>query len=630
MSEATGPPTTKLSDLIFPAYRKAWKSRKQNLVIGGSKGSGKSKFAALRVIMDVMENPGVTNALVIRKVFGTCRDSVYTDLLWAIDQLGVTEYWQYTVSPMQLIYKPTGQMVLFRGLDDPLKLASIMVRTGLILDVWFEEAFEISNYEDVLKVMMSIRGEIPEDSKAFKRFIFTFNPWSEHHWLKKEFFDVERDDTLAMITTYKDNLKLGEDDVLRYEKLKETNPRAARVICDGEWGRAEGTIYNNFFEEEFDPYEILKTKHVVPTFGLDFGFSISFNAFVASLVDMEGQELWIYDEWYCNGVSNLEVAKAITEMGYAKEKIWADAAEPKSIYDLKTGIVDGRDDGTGTVTGVRYSLPNIQQALKGRDSVRQGISTLQGFRMHVHPKCRNTLQELANYAWKMNKDGTYMDEPEKEWDHCLAPGTMILTDHGEVPIEDIKEGDMILTHFGYRLVTASGITQFDQPIWRLETDRGALEGTWNHQIVTLKGVKYLRDLTDEDVLIAPLGEMSFSAFAGRLAPDEAFKHIGSDSDDAYRSRGRYVSALDMSQYVSVRRVFQTDRVEDVYDLTVADAHDFYANGILVLNCMDALRYSMAGLFMKGHGAVVEAKGIEGARYQQRSKRVFATVESTSR
>ena len=457
-------PHVSLSDLIFPAYRKAWKSRKQNLVLGGSKGSGKSKFAALRVIMDVMENPDVTNALVIRKVFGTCRDSVYTDLLWAIDQLGVTEFWQYTVSPMQMVYKPTGQLILFRGLDDPLKLASIMVRTGLITTVWFEEAFEISNYEDVLKVNMSIRGVIPEGSKAFKRFIFTFNPWSEHHWLKKEFFDQQREDTLAFITTYKDNLKLGEDDIARYELLKETNPHAARVICDGEWGRAEGLIYDNWLEEDFDPYEILKSRHVVPAFGLDFGYSISFNAFVASLVDAEGQELWIYDEWYCQGVTNLDIAKAITDMGYSKEKIIADCAEPKSIYDLRTGIVDGKDDGTGVVTGIKYSLPNIQPALKGKDSIRLGISTLQGFKMHVHPKCRNVITELSNYAWKTDKDGNYMDEPAKEWDHA----------------------------------------------------------------------------------------------------------------------------------------------------------------------MDALRYSISSLFLKGHGGVAEAKGVEGAKYIQRSKRVFATVEATSR
>lgn len=128
--------TVSLSDLIYPAYRKAWNSKKQNVVIGGSKGSGKSKFHALWHIYHMMKYPDA-NTLVIRKVFGTCRDSVYTDLLWAIDKLGVQDYWSYTVSPMQMTYKPTGQQILFRGLDDPLKLASITVRRGIISWVWF-------------------------------------------------------------------------------------------------------------------------------------------------------------------------------------------------------------------------------------------------------------------------------------------------------------------------------------------------------------------------------------------------------------------------------------------------------------------------------------------------------------
>ena len=183
----------------------------------------------------------------------------------------------------------------------PANLA-IMSSPGTIIDsIWFEEAFEIVDFQAILKVTMSIRGELPEG--YHKSFMFTFNPWNEHHWLKTEFFDhPERDDADLLTTTYKDNLKLGKDDIKRYEDLYVTNPRAARIICDGDWGRTEGVIYDNWDEREFDQYEILKTRHVQPTFGLDFGYSISFNAFVALLVDVENRELWIYDEWYCQGV----------------------------------------------------------------------------------------------------------------------------------------------------------------------------------------------------------------------------------------------------------------------------------------------------------------------------------------
>ena len=430
--------TVKLSDLVFPAYRGMWNSTKMYKVLKGSKGSGKSKFAALWHIYHIMSQP-LSNVLVIRKVFGTCKDSVYTDLLWAIDQLGVLEYWNYTVNPLQLTYKPTGQTILFRGLDDPLKLASITVLHGLIDAVWVEESFEIIDYQAVLKVMMSIRGELPEG--YHKSFMFTFNPWNEHHWLKTEFFDhPERDDVDLLTTTYKDNLKLGKDDIKRYEELYVTNPRAARIICDGEWGRTEGLIYD-FTEVEFDPYEILKTRRVQPTFGLDFGYSISFNAFVALLVDVENRELWIYDEWYCQGVSNLDIAKALVEKGYGKEHIWADAAEPKSIYELRTGLTEVDED-TGQV--VTYRLPNINQALKGPDSVRQGISTLQGFKINIHPKCTRTIMDFSNYAWKQNKDGTYMDEPAKEWDHACDAVRYSLTSifvRGRGKVVEVKGND---------------------------------------------------------------------------------------------------------------------------------------------------------------------------------------------
>ena len=414
-----GDGTVALSELFFPAYREALFSKATNLVIGGSKGSGKSKFASLLIIYNMMMHPKM-NTLAIRRTYNSCRDSVYSDLLWAIDAFGCNEFWDHTLSPLELTYKPTGQKILIRGLDDPLKIASISVPKGILAWVWFEEAFDIKNYDDVLKIMMSIRGEMPEDDPGlFKRFLFTFNPWNEHHWLKEQFFDQKRDDTLAFITTFRDNRKLGQDDIKRYEDLYITNPRAARVICDGLWGRTEGLIYDNFEAEEFDIQEVMREHpHGKPSFGLDFGYAISYNAFVATYTDLETHDLWIYDEYYERGVSNLEIAKRITEMGYSKEVIWADAAEPKSIFELQQGLLDEVELNDGTKVTRRYSLPNIKPALKGPDSVRQGITNLQSYRIHIHRyRCPGTLRDFENYAYAQDKDGKYLEKPEKDWDH---------------------------------------------------------------------------------------------------------------------------------------------------------------------------------------------------------------------
>lgn len=386
------------------------------------------------------------------------------------------------------------------------------------------------------------------------------------------------------------------------------NPRAARVSVYGDWGSAEDIIYENWEEADFDIPALKAREDLKFAFGLDFGFKVSYNALIAIAYDTLTRTLWIYDEMYFKGESNLVIAKEIIRKGYGKEKIWADSAEPKSIHELKEGFIEERMNPDGSKDHVRYALPGVVEAVKGPDSVRNGIARVQEYHIYIHYTCRNTLREVMNYSWKKDKDGKYTGEPEKEFDHlCLVGDTLIKTSDGEKRLDEIEVGDLVRTHMGLKPVTFSGMTNRDQPIWRVTTSRGILEGTWNHQVVTLKGIKYLKDLTDEDTLIAPGGGLQLNAFSGRLAPVEAFRHIGSDEDDGFVSRSDYVALADMAQYVKVKSVEQTDRSEDVYDITVEDAHDFFANGILVLNC-DALRYALTGELIRGHGGVVEARG----------------------
>lgn len=386
-------------------------------------------------------------------------------------------------------------------------------------------------------------------------------------------------------------------------------------------------VYNNWVVEDFNISYLKMRQDVRFIFGLDFGYQTSYNAFVAAAMEPTTRTLWIFDEMYERGMTNLDIAKKITAMGYSKEPIWADAAEPKSIVELQSGLIEERSM-NGDREYIRYSLPNIRPAMKGPDSVTNGISKVQEFHIIIHPSCENFFKEITNFSWAKDKDGNLTGKPEKEFDHCLVAGTMIMTDHGEIPIEDVNVGDMVMTHLGYRPVTASGVTQHNQPIWRLELTNGkVLEGTWNHQIVTKKGVKYLKDVTSKDVLIGPKGLMSFSAFSGRLAPNEAFRHIGSECDDAYLSRGNYVAGVDMIQERYVGSVTKTGRTEDVYDLTVDEAHDFFANGILTLNCMDAIRYAVTGELHYAHGGVVEARGTDNLTPEEKKMEPISTLRN---
>lgn len=197
------------------------------------------------------------------------------------------------------------------------------------------------------------------------------------------------------------------------------NPRAARVSVYGDWGSAEDVIYENWEEADFDIPSLRARTDLKFAFGLDFGFKVSYNALVAMAYDTLTRTMWIYDEMYFKGESNLIIAKEIIKKGYGKEKIWADSAEPKSIYELKEGFLEERENADGTKDHVRYAIPNIVEAVKGPDSVRNGIARVQEYHIYVHYTCRNVIRELTNYSWKKDKDGNFTGEPEKEFDHTM-------------------------------------------------------------------------------------------------------------------------------------------------------------------------------------------------------------------
>ena len=648
MSEAMAQPAPmRLSDVVGGGYNGFWNTKKFYRIVKGAKGSKKSKTMALWLIVHMMKYPNA-NALVVRKVYATLRQSCYTDLLWAIDRLGVGRFWKDTTVPLMLEYIPTGQQIIFRGMDDAQKLASIMVRRGYLCWVWIEEAYELTNEDEFKKLEFSIRGRIPPETGLWKQITLTFNPWSEHTWIKSRFFDDPDNDTFLLTTTYKCNEWLGEDDIRRYEELYIRDPRNAKVICDGDWGVAEGLIYTNWYEQEFDIDIIRNSRDVRISFGLDFGYAVSYNAFVAVATDLEHRTMWIFDEMYEKGLTNLDIAKRITEMGYSKEVIWADAAEPKSIYELQQGFVEAVDENDPSKGLCRWALPNIRPALKGPDSLMNGISHNQEFRVFVHPRCVNVIRELSCYCWEQDRDGKYTGRPIKDFDHCLVAGTMVLTDHGEVPIEDIRVGDMVLTHLGYRKVLASGITRPEPAeIWRMTCEDGTIvEGTADHPFPTNHGVLHMSRLRGSYVVRQGVEtpeaiKRNSVVYNGLESPQNAilnFKRRDRARDAWFHDV--MLGSIEGFGLMKVTSVENTGRKEMVYDLTVDEAHTFFANGMLVSNCMDAWRYSQAPFFMRGYsqapffmrgrGLVAEAKGYDSighpemVKEHKKSRRVFST------
>ena len=188
----------KMSQIVGGGYDEFWSCNKRYRVLKGGKGSKKSATTALNFIYRLMREEN-TNLLVVRQVMNTHRDSTFAQLKWAQERLGVAEYWNNTVSPLEMVYKPTAQKIIFRGFDDVLKLASTTVSKGFLNYVWIEEAFEISDEADFDLLDLSVpRGKLPPP--LYKQTTITVNPWSDGHWLKKRCFDSVPDNA-AVFTT---------------------------------------------------------------------------------------------------------------------------------------------------------------------------------------------------------------------------------------------------------------------------------------------------------------------------------------------------------------------------------------------------------------------------------------------
>ena len=409
-----------LPDVVGKGYGTFWRFKGRYRVCKGSRASKKSKTTALNNITRLMEYPQA-NLLCVRKTYRTLKDSCFTELKWAIHRLGVDAWWDIKESPLEMTYKPTGQKILFRGLDDPLKVTSITVEVGVLCWLWIEEAYEISSEADFDTLDESIRGEVPPG--LFKQITLTFNPWNEHHWIKHRFFDAAPDpDILAMTTNYTCNEWLDAADKKVFETMKRNNPRRYRVAGLGDWGIVEGLVYENWEERLFSIDEVRKTPGIKSAFGLDFGYTNDPTALFCGLIDTSSKTLWVFDEIYKPGMSNEDIAAAVTEAGYAKERIRADSAEPKSIDRLYA-----------------LGLAHIRRARKGKDSINNGIDFIQDYKIFIHPRCTNFLTEIGNYAWDTDtKTGKKLNRPIDDFNHLMDAMRYALEEYSTGPNYSFK------------------------------------------------------------------------------------------------------------------------------------------------------------------------------------------------
>ena len=399
-----------LPQIVGKGYKSFWNFKGRYKVVKGSRASKKSKTTALWIIYNMMKYKNA-NTLIVRKVFRTLKDSCYSDLRWAINRFQVQDYWELKESPLEMTYKPTGQKILFRGFDDPLKITSISVSVGSLCWCWVEEAYELTNEKYFNMLDESIRGVVEEP--LFKQIIITLNPWNEGHWIKARFFDREAKNILALTTNYFCNEWLDETDKELFEDMKIRDPRRYQVAGLGNWGIVDGLVYENWQEFEFDWREILnKRQKAKAVFGLDFGYTNDPAAFFCAILDQEQKEIYVFDEVYQKGMQNTAIYNNIEKLGFKKEIIVADSAEPKSIDHLK---------GLG--------LYRIKASKKGKDSINAGIQFIQDFKIFIHPRCVNFLTEISNYAWDKDKFGKAVNKPIDDFNHLMDAMRYALEDY---------------------------------------------------------------------------------------------------------------------------------------------------------------------------------------------------------
>lgn len=364
-------------------------SKRYNVYYGGA-GSGKSVFLSQLLIVKACQSR--RKILVIRKVGATLKDSVF-DLVcnylkkWQLYDKCKVNLSTYTIT------LPNNSIFLFKGLDDSEKIKSITD----ITDIWCEECTELLE-TDFTQLDLRLRA-----MAANLQIFVSFNPVSKANWVYKKWFAedavYDRDNTVIIKTTYKDNRFLPDAYIAALEEKAQTNPTYYRIYALGEFCSLDKLVFNNWRVEDFDNAAI--TGELLC--GLDFGFVNDISAFTASLLVEDEKKIYIFQEWGDTNKTNDELASIIKNLGFSKSVITADCAEVKSIAELK-----------------KAGISRIKACEKGKDSILFGIQKLQQYQLIVHPRCSGIITELENYSWqKDKKTDEYINTPVDKFNHYI-------------------------------------------------------------------------------------------------------------------------------------------------------------------------------------------------------------------
>ena len=380
------------------AFSEVHRSKKRYIALKGSAGSGKSVDTAQQYLIRLLKDKG-RNLVCIRKSDVTNRDSTYAELTGAIYRLGLDKYFECRLSPLQ-IRCINGNMIIFRGVNDEKqreKLKSITFQKGKLTDVWIEEATELTQ-SDFEIIDDRLRGNLP--SGQFYQIKMTFNPVNKNHWIKKQFFDRQDENTLTCHSSYLDNRFIDDAYKARMQRRKEVDPDGYRIYGLGDWGEIGGLVLKNWEAKEIsrdaNDYDDV-------AIGQDFGFNHA-NAILQLAI--KDDDIYILKEIYVYEKDTSEIIDIADKMDLVG-KMWCDSAEPDRIKTWKKAGYKAEPVTKEKTTGQKYQATQIDW-LKRRN-------------IYIHPSCVNTMREIEQWKWKRDEQsGKYLDEPVPFFDDAMA------------------------------------------------------------------------------------------------------------------------------------------------------------------------------------------------------------------
>ena len=387
----------RLKDLIAPSFFEIHKLIKENSFNHfwekGGRGSTKSSFISIEIIINLLKDPNA-HAICFRKVGKFLETSVYNQIKWAIDKLGLKQYFKFSKSPLRIEYKLTGQLILFMGLDDPEKSRSIKLPFGYIKIGWFEELNQFDGMGEVREVIRSfIRGG--DDALIF----YSYNPPEEtSNWVNQEAVKKVSNRHVHHSTYLEVNPEwLGKAFLLEAKVLKENSPQQYKHAYLGEVVGTGLNVFTNIEAKTLLNKDINEFQRIFE--GIDWGFAVDPFVFIKVSLDRKKRILYVFDEVYEIGLSNDEAIRRVEPKHNKSSVIVADSEEPKSIYEFQDA-----------------GLP-VEKSRKGPGSVSFGIKKLRSlFKIVIDPeRCPNAYREFINYSYEQDRSGNVKSQyPDKD------------------------------------------------------------------------------------------------------------------------------------------------------------------------------------------------------------------------